>query len=320
MKVSVVIPVYNAEKYLKACLESLVRQTFSDWEAILVNDGSRDGSESICREYCDKDKRFSLITQENQGVSAARNKGLALCSGKYVFFMDADDTLLPNALKALATRADSENPDMIIFRFQKISAPEQIHDVRDFHCEAIDGHEAMRQFLTEKTGSSMWTKLVKKSLTDGVLFEAGRAANEDKYFLFELLKKCDKVLLSDAEFYCYWSREGSASNQLFSSKWFDCSYFAKKIYDEIAHENSQLEPEARYQLISVCYFLVRKMDTEKAAEAYKKEYTDLIYTIKKHKIGDIRHLFSGKRFAGVVMIKYFRFLYKLLILIFNKEL
>lgn len=99
MKVSVIIPVYNVEKYLESCLESIKSQTFTDYELILINDGSTDESVAIMRRYAKTDARIRIISQSNRGVSAARNLGLSVAEGDYVLFVDSDDTILPDALE-----------------------------------------------------------------------------------------------------------------------------------------------------------------------------------------------------------------------------
>lgn len=116
-KISIVIPVYGAEKYLPRCLDSLLAQTFSDWECILVDDGSPDRSGAICDEYAAKDSRFVPLHQKNQGGSAARNNGVALAAGKYLMFLDNDDAYSPYLL-ACVLNAQEQNPDdLIVWRF-----------------------------------------------------------------------------------------------------------------------------------------------------------------------------------------------------------
>lgn len=113
MLFSVIIPVYNVEKYLRACLDSMLNQIFSDWEAVCVNDGSTDSSASILAEYAAKDNRFRVVEQLNAGLSAARNTGMRNATGDYVLFLDSDDWLETDALEALARNLDGE--DMVCF-------------------------------------------------------------------------------------------------------------------------------------------------------------------------------------------------------------
>ena len=99
--ISVIIPVYNVENYLEECLNSVQHQTYTNIEVILVNDGSTDKSKLICERYCKEDRRFHLLNQENQGLSAARNNGVAASTGEFIAFVDSDDIILPNYLETL---------------------------------------------------------------------------------------------------------------------------------------------------------------------------------------------------------------------------
>ena len=113
MKFSIVIPVYNVEQYLRDCLDSVLNQTFSDWEAICVNDGSTDDSAAILEEYVVRDKRFKIVTQPNGGLSSARNRGMEMAKGDYIVFLDSDDWLELGALETMAKNLDGE--DMLCF-------------------------------------------------------------------------------------------------------------------------------------------------------------------------------------------------------------
>ena len=114
MQISIIIPIYKVEKYLRECLESIKTQNFQDYEVLMINDGSPDNSEVICKEFAAGDARFKYIRQENQGVSAARNKGLSQARGKYVYFMDPDDTFSPDFLEALYNEAEAGGADIVL--------------------------------------------------------------------------------------------------------------------------------------------------------------------------------------------------------------
>lgn len=262
--ISIVIPVFNVKEYLPDCLESLLGQTFEMWNAILIDDGSTDGSDEICERYCTVDKRFHYYRQENAGVSVARNVGKEKCTGKYTFFMDADDTILSNTLEDIYNVAEREKADLVSFQFQKVSNNSEIENVDSpIINQVCNTQEAMDLFLREqKIGISMCTKLVKNSIIKDIEFEIGRKANEDKFFLFETLLRTSKVVILNSKYYCYWTRQNSATTRPFDERWFDCVYFAQKIYTIISTENPELEPQARYQLLSVSYFLLRQMDIE----------------------------------------------------------
>lgn len=115
--ISVIVPIYNVEKYLGRALESLLAQTHQDWEAILVDDGSTDDSASIANHYCQKDKRFILTRQENQGQGAARNRALKMANGNYIMYLDPDDMYHPQAMEICLHAALRDNSDMVTFTY-----------------------------------------------------------------------------------------------------------------------------------------------------------------------------------------------------------
>ena len=115
ISISIIIPVYNVERYLPVCLESIVQQSMDDYEVILVDDGSTDSSGPICNEYADRHPQFRVIHQQNQGISAARNAGVVESKGKYLLFLDSDDFLVPNSLSKLLELANKNDLDVLGF-------------------------------------------------------------------------------------------------------------------------------------------------------------------------------------------------------------
>ena len=130
--VSVVIPVYNVEKYLKECLDSVCNQTLANIEIICVNDGSTDGSLDILNEYAKKDDRIKIISQSNRGLGASRNRGLKEASGKYVYFLDSDDYIDLTCLEKLVSNAVSNDSDVVLFKFQNVD------DFKNLHKRGVD--------------------------------------------------------------------------------------------------------------------------------------------------------------------------------------
>ncbi len=115
--ISVIIPVYNVEKYLRRCLDSVLNQTFSDWEAICVNDGSPDGCAAILSEYASRDARFKIVNKENGGQSDARNVGMAAARGDYILYLDSDDFIHPQTMEITHYLAELHDADMVSFRY-----------------------------------------------------------------------------------------------------------------------------------------------------------------------------------------------------------
>ena len=113
--ISIIVPVYKTEKFLRQCLDSILQQTFNDWEMWIVDDGSPDNSPAICDEYAAKDKRIKVIHQNNQGTAMAKNNAIRKCNGDMVYFVDSDDWLEPDALASLADTMQKTNADMVVY-------------------------------------------------------------------------------------------------------------------------------------------------------------------------------------------------------------
>ena len=208
---SIVIPIYNAQQYLKDCLDSLLAQSYADWEAICVNDGSSDSSEAILREYAASDHRFRIVQQENSGVSSARNAGIRMASSPWLLFLDADDVLHCDAC-LLINKAIAEHPKVDIVAFGT---------VRFLDCEHIDWdiESSSPSFTVYDTrfvipememvhyfAGKAYRKTVVESKTFGP-FTHG----EDVLFLIQCMKSADSVALTGAKLYAYRIRSDSAT-------------------------------------------------------------------------------------------------------------
>lgn len=215
--ISIIIPVYNAEKYIVPCLESLLAQTYSCWEAILVNDGSVDGSSQILADYAKKDSRFQVISQENQGVSAARNAGLSRAQGVYVAFIDADDYIKPDYLAVLAGDAISNDADIVCCNFIEIlnGKTVQLNTPKVLNARLItDRIELFRDFISnqEAYGTCVWAKLIRTSLAKKEAFKPLKFG-EDSEFMLRLFIHAPKVYLTMYAGYFYIRNEDSATMQ-----------------------------------------------------------------------------------------------------------
>lgn len=196
-KVSVIIPVYNTEPWLEECLDSVLRQTMDDFEIVCVDDGSTDRSDEILREYAAKDARISVISQRNQGQSVARNTGLNVAQGKYIYFLDSDDYIEPDLLESACRESDSKNLDIVFFDtivFGEAGINQETVDIKnkayvmhDDYSEVSSGDDLLFNFL--KNGdfcSSVCKQVVRRNFLEEhhLRFYEG-IINEDDLYTFK---------------------------------------------------------------------------------------------------------------------------------------
>lgn len=186
--VSIIIPVYNTEKYVVDCLRSIRNQTFTDFEAILVNDGSTDRSEEICRRFCAQDSRFRLISIPNRGAAGARNVGLQEAKGDYIAFTDSDDWLEPDYLEYLWNGMQKTGAD--IFYCDFITDGVIKHAWTD---AVFAGGEAVCELVTGGCVNRIHNKLYKRNCIDGILFPEGRDLCEDAAWTPKILERAQTV-------------------------------------------------------------------------------------------------------------------------------
>lgn len=220
-KISVIIPIYNVEKYLKRCLDSLISQTFTDWEAICINDGSTDSCANILEKHVKNDTRFKIITQQNHGLSIARNNGLKYASGSFIYFLDSDDFLHPQCLEIAYNMAKNNNASLVCFEFEKIK--NEKHSVKkiDF-CQICSKVIHNPLFYFGKKNSyrisyNVWSKLYKKELINGIFF-IPNISFEDYPFVASVLFKNPITVILTEKLYFYTINDNSISHQQHNAK------------------------------------------------------------------------------------------------------
>jgi len=207
--VSIIIPVYNAEKYIERALESILSQNYDDYEVILVNDGSSDGTDAICRKYSEKYQKIKYFCHEEQkGASTARNTGLANASGEYLCFVDSDDELCENALKTLI---DSIGEcDIVIGSYYNVYANKTEPVNLKNKCYTIgEFKEKMIPIYTAGAINTVWGKLFRKTVADEtkVKFDSDIMLGEDLIFVLNYLENAKTVVCIEEYIYKYHRRE-----------------------------------------------------------------------------------------------------------------
>ena len=219
-KISIIVPIYNVERYLPACLDSVLNQTFWDFEVICINDGSPDGCGQILAEYAQKDSRIKVITQENQGVSVARNTGVQLATADYIAFVDSDDELAPTFLERMYNTITQTNSDVVWCDFQQ---GEIKKDWPNNETEPQIYTDPFNRFVIECPNMQMviWNKLWCKEIVQKCPFIAGLKYGEDVVFLHQALYNTQQIAYLSEKLYFYREREGSVVHSSFNQKMID---------------------------------------------------------------------------------------------------
>lgn len=228
-KISVIVPVYNVEKYLDRCIKSILNQTFTDFELILIDDGSPDNCPKMCDEWAKKDSRIVVIHKENGGVSSARNFGLDKASGEYISFVDPDDVLHSQFYEIMVKNiGESEIAFCDYMRFSDKCLFENIDgtliEPEILNNKKVFNHSSLSCYV-------VWNKLIKSSIINGQRFDAQIKNAEDSLFAFDLLLKCHSVVFINKKLYGYFVRDDGAVGNIDSKGRLDVFYVYKYIND-----------------------------------------------------------------------------------------
>lgn len=313
--ISVIVPVYNASKYLERCVNSILVQSFRDIEIILVNDGSTDNSLDICYELSKRDFRIKVIDQNNSGVSATRNKGFSESIGEYIIYIDADDMLENDMLQILYNNINEYNADMAMCGVKIIDEQNNLirYENNTNECVKLGQKEAIERFLlAQNFNIGVWTKLYRRKVVENIEFVENKRVNEDKYYIFQSLLNTDYIVYNDVPKYIYVQNQDSVTHQTFSERWFDTIFFAEKIYQDIQYNFPEFEKQARYNYIFTLYCLISLMNNCNSIEQYNIQYKRFVKSIKEFKIIDIKEFFSPKIYYSILILRLNERLYRIM--------
>ena len=214
-EISVIVPVYNAEKYLKCCIDSILMQTYSNFELILVDDGSTDSSGKICDEYAMLDNRIKVIHQENQGVSKARNQGVKKSLGQYITFVDSDEWLNVNFLQKLYSNLNDSDADISVMRICWITGEKQNQSTVVEETDIFNNRDAIKYYgnANDERFRGPVAKLILKSIVQSNPFPEDRAFAEDMAVVYKWYAMAGKIINSNLQFYYYRQNETSITKK-----------------------------------------------------------------------------------------------------------
>ena len=216
--ISIIVPIYNVEKYIKKCIESILAQTYTNLELILVDDGSPDRCPVICDEFAERDNRIVVIHKKNGGLSDARNAGLDIAQGKFIGFVDGDDYIAPQMYEILFDALFKNDADMSICNYVKVNEQYELIAEKNRILPIKDACVSPDEFMHEYTGKYgwfyvvAWNKLYRKTLFDNLRYPKGKQ-HEDEFLIHRIVYKCHKIVCVNQPFYYYVEREGSIMSQ-----------------------------------------------------------------------------------------------------------
>lgn len=281
--ITVIVPVYNIEPYIERCIQSIVHQTWENWELVLVDDGSKDNSGKICDKYAKKEQRINVIHKKNGGQSSARNAALEISNGKWIFFVDGDDYIAPDTLEYLWKFAMEKQCDFVSCAVKHIGFPGIYDSAYKEKCSIYNGKDACKYVLLGVNGFSASVKqtLFKKELLNGIKFLEGHIY-EDLEYMVQVCCQANIVGISTSQkyFYCYRSDNSSYYTNT-EKKMADLNIVERKIREVLEKQNPEFLPYLNKRMISnyeqVLYYLC---DFKSELKLYYKPLKERILSYK----------------------------------------
>ncbi len=309
-KISIIIPVYNVERYIEECLDSVINQTYKNLEILIINDGSTDRSLEICRKYKKKDKRIRLINQKNMGVAYCRNLGLKKVTSAYVMFVDSDDYIEENMVATLYKLLKSNNSDIAMCAFKNIldfSYESNLINDSSFSFDTcvLEGEKKF-QFLYDKNVDMklcsvvIWNKLYKKDIFKNIKYP-DNTIHEDEAMAHVILNRANKIVFTSKKLYNYRKRENSITNSPYSEERQDILPALLKRYHFFKKNNYNML--ASNTLKSYCFFIMKHYK-------YSMNY-GILYKVKNKLRKNLKDIMKD-----LILDKYISLLTKLMIICF----
>lgn len=296
-KISVIVPVYNSGKYLSECVNSILSQTYTNIEILLINDGSTDGSDLICDKLGESYENVKILHKANGGASSARNKGLDIAIGEYIMFVDSDDTINENMLMDLYGVFCEKECDIVASLLRPIK-----ESVDQLEIVEYNSSDALEALFTRRIDCSQCTKLYKAKLLESVRFPEG-VANEDVVFLSKVYSKIKRLNYVKKNYYYYRRNEVSVSHNV--SNCVDMYENIEKIKPIVEGKESKVlkafEVYQIYIMVDVCMKLFKTKSIHKYSELYNKCKAMLKHKKQRVLFGDFTVRFKLKYILALIV-------------------
>ena len=298
--ISIVIPIYQCKWNIDQIMEDIFAQTYQDYEVLLVDDGSTDGSAELCMEYAARDERVRAIPKEHSGVSETRNAGIAEAKGEYIAFVDSDDWITPDAYAHMLSLARKYDVKLVCGGRYDVSGKtgEKTLGLCPAREEVISAEElAGRIFLWDGCDSSACDKLYHRSILENYRFPEGKVC-EDVPVTYKIVLSAEYVAMSDRPFYHYYHRAGSISKTAaITEKTFHFSQHTETIYPYIRENHPSIEPQARYLRVRSLSHILLLLEQagEDVRQQFSKEYRHARKELRKHTVFILKSPYFGKK-------------------------
>ncbi|MDO4813714.1 MAG: glycosyltransferase [Gemella sp.] len=315
--ISVIVPVYNVEKYLEKCVNSLINQTYKNLEIILVNDGSPDNSGKLADELAKKDERIVVYHKENGGLSDARNYGVEKSKGDFIGFVDSDDYIHPDMYQHLYETIKKEDADVAECNFTFVY-PNEVYKYQyeEEYYLKLDRQGYLKEYLLmEKLYGATACRLIKSNIAKSINFPVGKIY-EDMYYALDLIKNAEKFMITSKPYYYYLVREDSITHEKFNDRQLTLIDISKEISDYAKVTYPTLENEANSREMYAYFGIMNQiimLDEYKKNINYpriKKYFQGNIFNILKNPVIDKKRklssllLVTSTRFYKEVLKKY----------------
>lgn len=313
--ISIIVPIYNVEKYLDRCINSIINQSYKNIEIILVNDGSTDNSLKICEKYKLIDDRVIIINKKNGGQSEARNFGINVAKGKYISFVDSDDLIHIDMYSILYSAIIKNDSDISICRYKKFNSnniDRIIHDSiqkkKNVIVKHVNNEYALSKCLnTKRITVSAWSKLYKKDIFNEIKFPYGTEM-EDWAIIVDLMLKCKKVALINEELYYYYYRSNSTMNKRFKESDLKLENIFLRNLELVDKYFPSLHNQAKTNLTAHYFYVIDKITKDLLEDKYKTEFNSMLLKLKNEFIFII--IFSKHRISRRLYYLYLLYRYR----------
>lgn len=295
--ISIIVPVYNVRDYLDTCLDSLQKQNYPKLEIILIDDGSTDGSGVVCDDYAKRDPRAKVIHQQNRGLSAARNAGLAHATGSYITFVDSDDYIAPDYVSYLFSLITKHGVLLSVCAISELTLKNhQINYGANFEEKLMSTEEALGRMLREEGFNvSAYAKMYRRDLWQGITFPEN-TVHEDLGTTYKLFEKCSKIAYGPGAKYIYRKRKSSISTQGFSDQKFDIISLTDTMCNELETKFPYLATTIDLRRMHARFSVLRQLALAKSlTPEQKSKEQEIIDYLKTNKTSVTKNPYATLR-------------------------